>query len=85
MGWAVQTMLLSCGIKGTIDTPAVVQRWEVVLDGAEGITSWLTTAGLPMSPEGPARDEWRGIASPSSNLLAAGDRGGWNTGGAALL
>ncbi len=47
--------LCASGTKGTIDITAVVQQWEVMLDGPEGIAFWLITAGIHMSPEGPDR------------------------------
>ncbi len=63
------------GTKGTINIPAVVQQWEVVLDGPEGTAFWLITAELPVSLEGPVRDVWGGVAFPNRDLLAADDRG----------
>lgn len=48
------------GTKGTVDIPAVVQRWGVVPEGPEGTASWVIATTLPVFPEELARDAWRG-------------------------
>lgn len=63
------------GTKGTVDIPAVVQRWGVVPEGPEGTASWVIATTLPVFPEELARDAWRGVASPNRDLLAAGEGG----------
>ncbi len=64
--------LCASGNKGKIDIPAVEIK---VGDGPESTTFWPLTAGLPVSPEGPAEDAWQGIEFSNCNLLATDDCG----------